>query len=325
MISFISKIFKSITFAVLVGLVIIGTGYFYFFEYRAPTNFPPTAMISVTQGKGLNAIARELQDKHVVHSQFWLVNFVIFLKHERQIVSGDYYFNRPMNVYQVAKRLTSGDFQVEQIKTTIPEGVTVFDISDIMLKNYPNFDSSKFILLAKNKEGYLFPDTYKFGSNVQPEKVLQVMTDNFNKKIASSTVQHAITSFGKPLNEVLTMASILEGEARLTRTRQIVAGILWNRIKLGIPLQVDAAFRYVNGKTTTVLTKDDLRIDSPYNTYIHTGLTPTPISNPGLDSIMTAVTPIQTDYIYFLTDKDGNMHYAKTLDEHAINVNKYLK
>jgi UPF0755 protein len=323
MFSFISKTLKSIIFAVCIALVFLI--FFYFFQYRAPHDFPTNAVVSVTNGKGVTKISQELQAKHIIRSPFWLINFIIVLRHHRQIVGGEYYFSKPENVFHVAERLAKGDFQVEQIKTTVPEGVTAFDISDILLKNYPTFDASHFIMLAKNKEGYLFPDTYKFGSSVLPEKVIEVMTSNFAKKIADKNVQNSIHLFGKPLDQVLVMASILEGEARQMHTRQLVAGILWNRIRLGIPLQVDAAFRYVNGKTTAALTKDDLKIDSPYNTYIHTGLPPTPISNPGLESILAAVTPIQTDYIYFLTDKNGTMHYAKTLDEHAMNVNKYLK
>ena len=121
------------------------------------------------------------------------------------------------------------------------------------------------------------------------------------------------------------MASILENEARLYESRQIVAGILWKRISLKIALQVDAAFKYINGKTTEDLTLDDLKINSPYNTYNRLGLPPTPISNPGLLAIKAAVNPIKTQYLYFLSDKSGNMNYAITLEEHAENKWKYLK
>jgi UPF0755 protein len=178
--------------------------------------------------------------------------------------------------------------------------------------------------LALPKEGYLFPDTYKFGTSIKPQVVIDTMMANFVKKVGDQKVKDAIAAFGKPEKDIIIMASILEGEGRQMHTRQMIAGILWNRIKLGIPLQVDAAFRYVNGKTSSELTLDDLKIESAYNTYIHTGLPPGPISNPGIDSIMAAVTPIKSDYLYFLTDKNGNMHYAETLDEHVQNKQKYL-
>jgi UPF0755 protein len=318
---------QNATFALYsaLGLVFLLLGFFYFTQFRAPRNFPPSIVITIESGKGLTEIAQELKDKHIIQSPFWFNNFVISLKLERKIVSGDYYFDRPLNVYQVAKRITSGEFSIEQIKTTIPEGSSVFDISDIILKNYPEFDSSQFILLAKKKEGYLFPDTYKFGSTVTPQNVIDVMTANFNKKIKDENIQTAFADYGKPVNEIITMASLLEGEARQMRTRQIIAGILWERIRRGMPLQVDATFRYVNGKTSKNLTIDDLKIDSPYNTYLYKGLPPTPISNPGLDSILAAATPIATKYLYFLTDSEGKMHYAETFEEHQINVEKYLR
>jgi UPF0755 protein len=120
------------------------------------------------------------------------------------------------------------------------------------------------------------------------------------------------------------MASILEGEARLLETRRIVAGILWKRISLGMPLQVDTTFKYELGKTTFDLTTEDLKADSAYNSYTRLGLPPTPVSNPGIESILAAVTPIKTNYLYFLTDKKGEMHYATTHEGHVANKFKYL-
>jgi UPF0755 protein len=300
-------------------------GYIYFFQLRAPSDFVPNTIVSVANGKSMTEIAHDLERQNIIRSPFWFGNFVLYFKQERSVVGGEYLFEKPANVFEVAKRLTEGAFATKQIKTTIPEGSTVYDISNILLKNYPNFDTSRFITLAQPKEGYLFPDTYYFGAGVQPEKVIEVMTTTFNKKIQDPELQEIITDFGKPFDEVLIMASILEAEARLMRTRQIVAGILWQRIKLGIPLQVDAGFKYVNGKGSADLTLDDLKIDSPYNTYLNKGLPPTPIANPGLDSIKAAATPIQTEYLYFLTDEHGKMHYGRTLEEHARNKELYLR
>ncbi|MES2436982.1 MAG: endolytic transglycosylase MltG [Patescibacteria group bacterium] len=308
--------------AVLTGAIVVLS--FYVFYFRAPSAFPDSTVVAVSDGKSLSSIASDLKNQNVIRSPFWFVNFVLFLKHERRVVAGEYYFDYPVNVYEVARKLTKGDFNVAQLKTTIPEGSTAFEISNIIKKNYPDFDTQKFLTLAQGKEGFLFPDTYKFGADVQPEKVISILTSTFDKKIQQQDIADAITASGRSVSDVIIMASILEGEARQTRTRQIVAGILWERIRLGIPLQVDTAFRYVNGKTTKDLTLADLKIDSPYNTYLYKGLTPTAISNPGLDSILSAVTPIQTEYLYFLTDDDGNMHYAETLEEHARNKNKYL-
>jgi UPF0755 protein len=120
------------------------------------------------------------------------------------------------------------------------------------------------------------------------------------------------------------MASIIEKEARTMEARQIIAGILWKRISIGMPLQVDVSFKYINGKVTEDLTLADLKIDSPYNSYLYKGLPPTPIANPGLDSIKATIKPIKTDYLYFLSDKNGGMHYAKDYAEHLHNKELYL-
>ncbi len=247
-----------------------------------------------------------------------------FLRYEHKVVGGQYYFDHPLTVFQVARRVTNGEYNMDQLKTTIPEGSSVADIAAIIKKNYPQFEDARFIELAKEREGYLFPDTYVFGANVKPEKIVSVMTSTFDQKIQQQEIAEAIEQFGRPLKEVITMASILEGEARQTRTRQIVSGILWERLRMGMLLQVDATFKYINGKTTQDLTTSDLKIDSPYNTYIYKGLPPTPISNPGLDALLSAVSPISTKYIYFLTGKDGNMYYAQTLEDHERNKKRYL-
>ncbi len=310
--------------AVGVLMIVLAVTCFYMFAFKAPAQFPSSVVVKIPNGTSLTEIARNLERDHIISSPFWFNNFVIFFKRERRVVGGEYYFERPLNVYQIAKRLTHGSYNIEQLKTTIPEGSSVKEIVAILQKRYPDFDTENFIKLAQIHEGYLFPDTYKLGADPQPEKIVEVLTSTFDKKINQQEIKDAITASGKSIKDVVIMASILEGEARQMRTRQIVAGILWERINQGIPLQVDAAFKYVNGKTTANLTLSDLKIDSPYNTYVYKGLPPTPISNPGLDSIMAAVTPIQTDYLYFLTDKDGNMHYAKTLEEHVSNKKKYL-
>jgi UPF0755 protein len=275
-------------------------------------------------GQSVAKVARSFQEQNVVRSTFWFTNFILLLRGETQIVSGEYYFERPLSAMAIAKRITTGDFHVSQMSTTIPEGSSISEIAVILKKNYPEFDTTRFMELARGKEGFLFPDTYHFGSHVTAEKVVDVMADTFQKKITRPEIQSAIDQFGVPLKDVVTMASILEGEARQMQTRQIVAGILWNRIKIGMPLQVDVTFKYINGKTTATLTLDDLKIKSPYNTYVYTGLPPGPISNPGIAAIQAAVTPIDTNYLFFLTDNDGNMRYARTLEEHAKNKRKYL-
>jgi UPF0755 protein len=127
------------------------------------------------------------------------------------------------------------------------------------------------------------------------------------------------------LSLLVIMASLLEREAKTLADKRMVAGILWNRIKIGMPLQVDAVFGYIHDRATYSPSFDDLHVDSPYNTYLNKGLPPGPIDNPGLDSIIAAATPTKTSDLYYLTGSDGQMHYAKTFEQHKQNRALYLK
>ena len=149
-----------------------------------------------------------------------------------------------------------------------------------------------------------------------------MMEDNFEAKINSLS---AFATTTRSKEDIIIMASILENETRTPEDRRIVSGILWKRLKLGMPLQVDASFVYVNGKNTYELTANDLKIDSPYNTYKYQGLPPGPIGNPGLDSILAALNPTTTKYLYFLSSLDGKMYYAQTFEQHKKNRELYLK
>jgi len=235
--------------------------------------------------------------------------------------AGQYYMAGPENTPMIAWRILHGNYRVETVRLTIPEGFTVKKIANLFDDRFPFFDKKEFE--AKAHEGYLFPDTYFVPVTATASSTLKMFSDNFDKKIA--TISSDLEKSDKTLDEILTMASILEGESSDHENMRIVSGILWKRIDIGMALQVDTGFVYVNGKTTKDLTVDDLKIDSPFNTYINRGLPPTPISNPGLDSIRAALNPENTPYLYFLTSDDGTMHYSKTFEEHVEKKFKYIK
>jgi UPF0755 protein len=196
-------------------------------------------------------------------------------------------------------------------------------ISNILSPKLKNFSEVDFLKYSPEKEGYLFPDTYFFGLNADSADVIKEMQDNFNGKI--KTVEPEMIAFGKPENDVITMASILEEEARTQEDWQIISGILWKRIKIGMPLQVDSTLGFVTGKPSSQLTVSDLKMDSPYNTYTNKGLPPTPIASPGLQTITAALTPTPTPYLYYLSDQNGVIHYAASFADHIRNREKYLK
>ncbi|MEK7644883.1 MAG: endolytic transglycosylase MltG [Patescibacteria group bacterium] len=290
---------------------------------RPPAEFPVKSFFSVEKGTSLSALSSQLEAAGLVRSASFFTFSAYISGNQGQILSGEYFVKTPISSIELLKRIAKGEFGVEYKEVTFPEGSSVKQIGEIMKKTFPDFDAKHFVTIAAPFEGYLFPDTYRFVARTTPEQVMQLMQQTFDQKL--STLQSEITKFGKPLSDVVKMASIVEEEGRTTITRRTIAGILWKRLSLGMPLQVDASFLYINGKNTYTLTTADLAIESPYNSYLHKGLPPTPITNPGLDSISATISPISTPYLYFLTDKKGVMHYGRTFDEHLANKAQFLK
>lgn len=287
----------------------------------APPTFAIGTLFHVEEGMTFGQIAKSLQQEGFIRSPVALkVIAQLFFKNTNSAVAGDYSFDQRVSAFEITRRILAGDFRLDPIKVTIPEGLNKFETASLLSESLPKFDKQKFLEIAQ--EGYLFPDTYYFAPNVTAEKIVEVMRGDFDRRVGPHLPE--IQQFGRSLSEVVAMASIVETEARLPDTRQTIANILWKRLDQKMPLQVDVSFKYVNGKTTFDLTTDDLAIDSPYNTYKNPGLPPTPIANPGLESILDTITVKKTDFFYFLSDKDGVMHYAATFEQHLANKRKYL-
>lgn len=316
---------KSYTFTVItysIGALFFVLGFLWIFFIRPTEVFPTQTVITVEKGETLSVLAQSLESQGFVRSGSFFKIMVILFHGQKTIQAGDYYFENALSTWGVAQRLTSGEQGLITMKVTFPEGSSVAEIAKIMKgQHFTLFNEKEFKKYAK--EGFLFPDTYNVLPSVTAKQLIEMMSDNFVKKVA--TLQPGLRQTGKSLDDIVKMASIVEEEARTIETRRIVAGILWRRIAIGMPLQVDASFLYINGKSTSQLSFDDLKIDSPYNSYLYKGLPPTPITNPGLDSLIATITPIKTHYLYFLSDDKGNMHYAKTFAEHVANKEKYLR
>lgn len=297
----------------------------YLFTLSSPLDFPKDSTFYVNRGETLSGVASRLKENGYVRSSIFFKILVYCFDGKARVKAGNYFFDKRESLIVMAYRINRGRYNTEPVKVLIPEGLNSKEISDLLISYVPGLDKDKFIYEASKKEGYLFPDTYIFSDNMREIDIVNIMYDHFNKKISEPEIDQKVKSFGKPLSDIVKMASILEGEARQFETKRIIAGILWKRISIGMPLQVDATFKYEIGKNSFTLTTEDLRTDSPYNTYTRKGLPPTPISNPGAESILATITPIKTDYLYFLTDKNGVMHYARTHEEHVANKAKYLK
>ncbi|MEK7109423.1 MAG: endolytic transglycosylase MltG [Patescibacteria group bacterium] len=294
----------------------------YFLTLGAPIDFPVGAYLRVPAGQTLAQVGEQLKAKHLIRSVAVFEGLVRLLGSDQKIYAGEYFFSGKQDAWVVAERLVSGDYELTPIRMVFYEGLTAKQMADLLAKKVPDFDAGIFLAEGQPKEGYLFPDTYFVLPGEDPLLLLRAMQNNFDARVAgaSSTIQ----KFGKSLPEVIVMASLLEREAADSQSRRIIAGILWRRIAIGMPLQVDAVFPYIIGKNTFQLTKEDLRVDSPYNTYKYKGLPPGPIANPGMSSILAAVTPIKTNYLFYLSDKQGNFHYSATYAGQLANSRKYL-
>lgn len=201
------------------------------------------------------------------------------------------------------------------IRSSIGASVDRAPMANYWREQYPFL---KHLPKDRSLEGYLFPDTYRVYKDQLPKAVFQKQLDEFALHFATTTVGPQSAPL-KTLDDVVILASIVEAEVTAETDRAIVAGIFLNRLRIGMALQTDASLSYLHGSNRAQATAEDLASTSPYNTYKHRGLPPGPIGNPGKDSIEAVLHPKKTDYFYFLTDKQGKVYYAKTLEEHARN------
>jgi len=321
----------------------------------APFGFPKEKVFEVRKGETLAEVARDLDKEKIIRSSTAFNLLVRFFYGDQNIKAGLYYFERPLGLIEIANRLATGKNDLGLNAIIIREGQNLRDIGFIFenkgifqaeeiweIAGFPAVDyeiakdlsplkdfSSHFSALSDKPsyvglEGYLFPDTYFFPPSVSPEQVIRAMLENFENKLTLE-LRQTINNLGKSIFEVITIASIIEREASDPEDRKIISGILWKRAEAGMALQADATLNYLTGKKSSELTAEDLAIDSPYNTYKYSGLPLGPIANPGLDSIRAAIYPENSPYWYYLHDRDGQPHYAKTFEEHKENKLKFLR
>ncbi|MAG12818.1 hypothetical protein CL630_03340 [bacterium] len=308
-----------ITFFIILGGII-----FYAIFLSPPTSFPAEKFtFTIEKGTTLSQVSNLLKEKGLIRSEPFFKTIVVALKGEAGVRYGEYIFSGKENAWNMARRITEADFGLTPVVVTVFEGLTVEEMSPIFEARFPKFNGDVFKRIAKQDEGYLFPDTYRFLPNVGELEIYRTLKNNFTEKI--SGIEDGLKQSGKSLDDIVIMASLLEREARTTETRKMISGILWKRLEIGMLLQVDAVFEYINGKNTFMLTLKDLQIDSPYNTYKYKGLPKGPIANPGMDSILAAIYPKESPYLFYLSDEDGNIYYSRTFEGHLEKKARYIK
>ncbi len=311
-----------ITVAILAVLIILSLGWWLRGTSPANSKDNTPKIFIVEQGEGVRSIARNLKEQGLIKdpTAFFLLTKQTGL--DSKIQAGSFRLNPSMTAREVAQALTVG---TEDIWITVPEGQRAGEIADTLEKIMPNYDASWEDVLEKN-EGYLFPDTYLLPKDADVDAVVKIMRDNFDSKYATlDTSKVNLTE-----NQIVTLASLIEREARHAEDRPIVSSVIHNRLDIGMKLDIDATLQYIKGYDNASkrwwpnnITNEDKQSASLYNTYGRAGLPPGPIANPGLLSLQAAVNPDDTPYFYYITDKNGVNRYAETLDEHEENISTY--
>ncbi len=311
-------------------LVFLAAGsIFWFYQNTKPVSGDKTfSDFLIVKGSSASQIGNKMADAGLIRSPMAFKLYIRLSGKAAKIQAGEYRLSSSFTLFQTVDQLLKGPVE---IWVTIPEGLRREEIAlkfASSLKKDQTFVDA-FLLASKGKEGMLFPDTYLFPKEATGGAVVKKMIQTFDGKTASLESAGSLTS-----NEILTLASLLERETKTAAERPIVAGILIKRANAGWPLQVDASVQYAVATARCgsnadcewwkPLTKEDIAINSPFNTYKFPGFPPAPIANPGISSITSAYKPEKSDFWYYIHDDKGIIHYARTLEEHNANIRQYL-
>jgi UPF0755 protein len=296
---------------------------------------PAEQFVDIPTGTGTAALGRRLIDAGVVRDEFTFRAALWWTGRSRQLQAGEYLFDRPLGAVDVIDRLVRGDIYARRI--TFPEGLTIEDMARIF-ESREFGPAARFIEaardgspirdldpIANDLEGYLFPDTYGLPRGIPASRLVALMVDRF-RDTYSSDLRRRAEEQGLTTRQVVTLASLVEKETGKAEERPLVAAVYRNRLKIGMGLQADPTVVYAlqkAGRYNGNIRREDLALDSPYNTYRHAGLPPGPIAAPGKASLEAALVPAHVSYLYFVSRNDGSHLFAETLAEHNRNVRQY--
>jgi UPF0755 protein len=291
------KLTKKETILLILLLAVMVVGLF----FMPPKDFPVNTVIRVVKGESLDDTADRLYRRGVISTPGLFKSLARSLGNG-QVQAGYYQFEEPLPLLAVINRLRRGTSTLDPVRAVLFEGFTNQRMAEALARlKLPQFKKSEFLALASSSQGYLFPDTYFFPSQLSAADIIDLMQSNFERR--TKAVQAGLKYSNRSLDEIIKLASIIEREAADPTDRRTIADILWRRYDAGERLQVDVA----------------------RETYRQSGLPLQPIANPGLDSIMSTLEPIPNKNWFYLSDLRGNMHYAVTYKEHLKNINTYLR
>ena len=324
------KVILIIGAAILMGAIVFGIVSFINIDVK---NLKSEVVVTIKPGSGAKAIASTLKSKEVIKNKLFFVNYIKKQEAELKLKPGTYKFGPGKVTFEnILEKLTIGE-QEEQISVTIPEGYTVAQIAKLFASK-GLVDEQKFLDYATNLEipydyipkgtdyrqleGFLFPDTYQIPISWKEDKIINLLLSEFDKRWTDEFDSRA-KELELSVNEIVTIASLIEREARLEKERKTISSVIHNRLKIDMLLQIDATVQYLLPEQKARLLYKDLEVDSPYNTYKYSGLPPTAIAAPGLSCIEAALYPEDTEYYYYRTKASGTGEhwFSKKFEEHV--------
>lgn len=334
---------------VIILLLIVGAGAgLALYVGKALEPMPPSEeaqRISFPPGTGVSQLAAELERQGIIRNAAIFTWYLKYKQEGGRFQAGEYDMMPGLTPDEIISQLNRGETAKEAgLRLTVPEGYTVRQIAEKLQQDH-GIDSSAFLQAAEaykaaegtvaaaipdapslrfRLEGYLFPETYEWKKDAEPDEMIGSMTQELDKRLAELPQgwEEAMAQRGLTFHQMLTLASLIEREVVVEEERAIVSGVIHNRLKINMPLQIDATVQYLFDKQKERLLFQDLRIESPYNTYLNKGLPPGPIASPSLASIQAAIYPAETKYLFYVTKKDGTRGhlFAETFEQHNKNI-----
>ena len=323
----------------IVLLILLAVGYVYIQIGPYNKNSEKDILVEIPNGATLTKVSSILEENKLIKNKVLFKVVSKFKEDNNGVKAGKYLLSQKYSNSEILDILISGKTYNDGIKVTIPEGSTYKEVIKYLtnkkigkaevyeeLINNPKEFYDKYKFLDEKDittlEGFLYPDTYYFEKDMSEKDVISAMLKRFSE-VYTPELKEKQKKMGLTLQQVINMASIIEKEAVKDVDRPKIAGVFYNRLEIGMPLQSDATIQYIFDERKHIVSYSDLKIDSPYNSYLNKGLPPTPIANPGIKSIEAALEPEDNDYLYFVATVDGGNNYSKTYDEHLKYVKEY--
>jgi UPF0755 protein len=324
---------RQLAFLLFMALLFAGTVVGVASMFRPASHSNEVIRVEVPRHARVREIAERLEQQGLIRHRYAFLLMARLMGESNHLKAGEYELQPSMPLVQIIDKLARGD--ATAVWFTVPEGYSIDQVADTLWQ-LGMVDKHRFLKLAhvnaarydvglkpprRSLEGYLFPDSYKFKKGVSERTVITGMLQNFHSKVVENLGED-VRANDLPLDKIVTVASLIEHEARMPEDRPLIAAVIYNRLHRHMKLQIDASVLYALGHHKDRVLLADLKVDSPYNTYVHPGLPPGPICSPGLASIQAALRPAKADYLYYVARSNGSHIFSTTLAEHNAAIRR---